>query len=210
MGDQNQSGGELERCRAALRELHHSVKNHLQVISSLLDLEAMRREHPEALAALERSQQRIRAIALLHQHLDREADPPGVALGEYVAGLAAAVLRGQERIRLSLDIEPVTLSLKQAAPCGLLINELLDNCVKHAFAGGRRGEVAIRGRLLPENTLELDVRDTGVGLPAQVDPRTAETLGLHLVSVLARQLRGSLEVFREGGAGFRIAFLQEA
>jgi two-component sensor histidine kinase len=176
-----------------LREIHHRVKNNLQVIGSLLHTQADYSAEPATLAALEQSQHRVQAMALLHQHL-YQADRVGwVPLPAYVQELAAHLLDAFDattRVRLHLDVAPLDLPVATATPLGLALNELLINALKHAFAPGQVGTLTLIGQQPTPATYLLTVADDGRGLPPDFDPSHAHTLGLTLVAGLSRQLDG--------------------
>lgn len=201
---------------ALLNEVHHRVKNNLQVITSLLRLEAGRSAQPETKSVLTEMQSRIRSMALLHESLYRSGTLASVELGAYLQQIATQSIRahGSGAVRLQLDTAPVQVSLDQAMPCGLLVNELLTNCLKHGFPEGRTGEIRIELQALaPLESAEdgtdqwrLCVRDTGVGLPADFETRRVASLGLQLVSDLTRQLDGTLEIGPGPGAAVTVTF----
>jgi len=176
-----------------LREIHHRVKNNLQVIGSLLHTQADYSAEPATLAALEESQHRVQAMALLHQHL-YQADRVGwVPLPAYVQELAAHLLDAFDaagRVHLHLDLAPLALPVATATPLGLALNELLINALKHAFAPGQTGALTLTGQQPTPATYLLSVADDGRGLPPDFDPSHAHTLGLTLVTGLSRQLDG--------------------
>ncbi|WP_233635559.1 sensor histidine kinase [Hymenobacter setariae] len=176
-----------------LREIHHRVKNNLQVIGSLLHTQADYSAEPATLAALEQSQHRVQAMALLHQHL-YQADRVGwVPLPTYVQELATHLLDAFDvagRVRLHLDLAPLALPVATATPLGLALNELLINALKHAFAPGQAGTLTLTSQQSTHNTYLLSVADDGRGLPPDFDPSHAHTLGLTLVTGLSRQLDG--------------------
>jgi len=186
-----------------LREIHHRVKNNLQVIGSLLHTQADYSADPATLAALEQSQHRVQAMALLHQHL-YQADQVGwVPLPAYVQELAAHLLDAFDaagRVRLHLDLAPLALPVATATPLGLALNELLINAFKHAFGPGQAGALTLTGQQLTADTYLLSLADDGRGLPPNFDPSHAQTLGLTLVTGLSRQLDGEF-VLRPNPAG---------
>lgn len=200
----------LREKEALLKEVHHRVKNNLQVIASLLRLEAGRRDEAATVAALREMQGRIRSMALLHETLYRSGNFAGVELASYLRQLATQLFRAQNdrggAVALRLELEPATLEIDRAIPCGLIVNELLTNCLKHAFPEARAGEICVRLRAAPEARLELGVGDTGVGLPADWDRRDARSLGLKLVEDLARQLGGVMTVRTGPGTDIAISF----
>ena len=201
---------------ALLRELHHRVKNNLQLVSSLLRLERERSSPRDAQDMLGGMQGRIRSMALLHEYLHRPGLFASVDLGAYLRELARQAFQAQvtrpEDIRLELDLEPLQLSMDQALPAGLLVNELLCNSLKHGFPGQHRG--LVRVGLHPGADSRrwcLEVSDTGVGLPQDFDQRRQGTLGLQLAGDLADQMGGMLDIRQEAaGSRFTVAFEPEA
>ncbi len=194
-----------------LHEVHHRVKNNLQLISSLISLQS--RQQPHAKAALDECRARIESIALVHERLHQTADARGVPFSSYVRSLVSnivAAMAEPTRVRVAFELDEVSLALERAVPCGLLLNELVTNVLKHAFPGEQRGQLIIRLSQLPTHELRLEVCDDGVGLPASVDVATARSVGLVLVSSLAEQLDASLEVSRVGGTTFSLVFGIEA
>ncbi len=204
----------LREKNALLKEVHHRVKNNLQVITSLLRLEAGRNAQPETKAVLNDMKDRIRSMAVLHEILYRSGTFAAVDLGAYLQQLTnqayRALVTTPGAIQLHLNLASASLGMDQAVCCGLLVNELLSNCLKHAFPAGRAGE--IRVELQPVNggpQLRLCVSDTGVGLPEDFDVRRTQSLGLQLVSDLALQLRSQLEISPGDGATFTVLFTPE-
>ncbi|HEY1186353.1 MAG TPA: PAS domain S-box protein [Gemmata sp.] len=201
----------LREKEAMLIEIHHRVKNNLQVVSSLLSLQTAQVTHPAALAVLTESQNRIRAMALVHETLYRSDDLARVDPTRYFSELVAYLFRvygvDTDRVRLELDIAPVPLPLEKTIPCGLIVNEVVSNALKYAFPEGRPGtiRVALRERA-PGGTLELALSDNGVGLPEGHSVDRAQSLGLQLVTVLTEQLGGQLTVGRSGGTSFTLSF----
>ncbi len=201
---------------ALLNEVHHRVKNNLQVITSLLRLEAGRSPLPDTRAVLQDMQGRIQSMALLHEALYRGGSFAAVDLSAYLRQLATQAFRAQGApsgaVRLVLDLDPVSVALVQATPCGLLVNELLSNAFKHGFADGRPGEVTVQSNpaSMPGHW-QVSVRDTGVGLPVDFEARRAQSLGLQLVADLTRQLGGTLETCTGAGpgTGFCVSFALE-
>ena len=193
-----------------LNEVHHRVKNNLQVITSLLRLEANRSALPETKTVMADMQGRIRSMALLHESLYRTGTFASVELGAYLKQLCTQAFRSNAQqsnsVQLVLDLAEVHVSLDQATPCGLLVNELLSNCLKHGFPNGRTGEVHVGLKPLDDNLWCLSVSDNGVGLSADFDTRRATSLGLQLVSDLARQLAATIETGHGPGAHFKIVF----
>jgi PAS domain S-box-containing protein len=191
-----------------LRELHHRVKNNLQLISSILNLQARLLEDP-ARQVLAQGQTRVRSIALVHEKLCDSETMSDLDLGEYTRDLIGALqqtIEGTSGVQVHVDIPSLPLAIDQAIPCGLIINELVTNALKHAFPGGRIGSVLVQARLIDAARLRLCVRDDGIGLPDAVDPRQPATLGMDLVGTLASQLGASWQVERSEGASFTFDF----
>jgi PAS domain S-box-containing protein len=186
----------LREKETLLREIHHRVKNNLQLVSSLLNLQAEQTGDPAARAVLVETQGRVRSIALLHETLHHFGDLEQVDLAAYaetlVAHLLHSVSKDPELIRIDCRATPLRLHIDQAIPCGLIINELVMNCLKHAFPDGRRGVVSVDLEIREPKTACLRVTDDGVGLPAGFDPARVQTLGLQLVGDLVGQLGGKL------------------
>jgi PAS domain S-box-containing protein len=189
-----------------LREIHHRVKNNLQIVSSLLNLQQATLHDPAAIAAVAESAVRMRAMALLHQMLYQSDTIGRVQMDEYLRALALHV-RGShagEAIELTFALQPITMDLDRAIPCGLIVTELLTNCLKHAFDGGR-GRVRLGLRDVEAGSCALEVSDNGVGAPGDIGQSTS--LGLRLVRALARQLLGTLDwQTREGGTTVTLTF----
>jgi PAS domain S-box-containing protein len=202
----------LREKEVLLKEIHHRVKNNMQVISSLVALQADEVQDPAMRAVLQDVTHRVRSMALVHEKLYQSADLALVELDEYARSLLNYLWRAHgsaaSGVRLSLDLEPVFLSVNEAVPCGLILNELVTNALKHAFSGHGHAEgvVAVSLRGGPQGQVGLCVRDNGAGLPAGVDWREARTLGLRLVQMLAGQLHAAVEVSSNEGTEFRISF----
>jgi len=196
-----------------LREVHHRVKNNLQIISSLLNMQADLLANQDARAAFDESQRRVRSMALIHDQLCNDPGSAELDFGEYATSLAGELMAAQGgpsgAVRLRLEADPVRLSVDQAMPCGLILNELLTNALKYAFPDGRAGEILVALHCSEGGRVALRVADDGVGLPAGFDWRHSESLGLRIVDILTRQLNGAL-VFPPGrGADFTLTFAKQ-
>ena len=193
-----------------VREVHHRVKNNLQLVSSLLNMQGRHFKEGRLRQALEECKGRVQTIALIHQRLYQSHDLANVPFAEYARGLAESIFQASDltaaAISLELEIEDVSLSVERAIPCGLILNELLTNALKHAFPDGRRGVVRVELRRRPLERLLLVVADDGVGLSASADPAGDGSLGLQLVNTLAEQLDGDLRIEEHGGTAFRLEF----
>jgi two-component sensor histidine kinase len=193
-----------------LREIHHRVKNNLQVISSLLNLQSAHIRDPRMLESFRDSQNRIRSMALIHERLYQSQELAKVDLAEYARNLATYLFRvyGDKAQSVSLEIEAegVFLEVDTAVLCGLILNELISNSLKHAFPDGRSGRICIGLQSHREGQLNLEVGDNGVGLPSDLDLGNTESLGIQLVNTLVDQLGGKLEYNSRNGTNFKIAF----
>jgi two-component sensor histidine kinase len=178
-----------------VREIHHRVKNNLQIISSLLSLQASYVKDMAALEILRESQNRVRAMAIVHEHLHKARHYSSINFPEYVASLATNLFRSYgvdaKVVHLELDVEPVRLTIDTAISCGLIIHELVSNCLKHAFPGGRKGKINILLRA-EAGSFRLTVRDNGVGFPQSGSGQRRRSLGLRLVDILAEQIGGTV------------------
>ncbi len=200
---------------ALLKEVHHRVKNNLQVIASLLRLESRRIVNPATQVVLRDLQGRIRAMALLHETLYRSGNFAQVDASTYLTELARHIFRSQLTqaglIELEVDVDHLGLEIDQAIPCGLIVNELASNSLKHGFPHGGAGRVRVELKALGETgTVRLRVSDNGVGLTSNPETATSATLGLQLVRDLARQIGGRLDSGGGPGATFDIIFAPTA
>ncbi len=196
-----------------LQEIHHRVKNNLQVISSLLSLQSEHIEDKQTLEMFQKSQDRIKSIALIHEKLYSESeDLTRINFASYVHDLATKLFSSYEIsldiIKLNIDVIDILLDITLAIPCGLIINELVSNSLKHAFPDNREGEINIMLRKSNENEFTLILGDNGVGLPLDIDFPNIETLGLQLVFALVKQLEGTMELDRSDGTVFKIQFVK--
>jgi two-component sensor histidine kinase/integral membrane sensor domain MASE1 len=194
-----------------LSEVHHRVKNNMQVIISLLRLQAKEIKDKKYAAMLEESRNRIESMALIHEKLYESKDFSNIDFSDYVNSLAGNLFRSYgmkvDRLKLNIEIKDVRLGLDNAVPCGLIINELVSNSIKHAFPEGSDGRIIVSLGLINENEIELIVSDDGIGLPQDVDIRASRTMGLQLVMILAEhQLKGKVEVQRANGTAYNIQF----
>jgi len=199
----------LEEKELLLKEIQHRVKNNLQVISSLFDLQSRYTDDDQALDMLKESRNRLRSIALIHEKLYQAQDLTKIDFAEYVRSLAVHLFRsygvGSDAVELKTSFDTLTLSVDAAIPCALVVNELVSNCLKHAFPVGRRGQVRIELRS-DEGQCTVIVADDGVGLPENLDFEDPPSLGLRLVRTLSDQLKATINLDRDGGTTFRIRF----
>ncbi len=196
-----------------LREIHHRVKNNLQVISGMLNLQSQYIKDPGVRAIYKESQNRIKTMALIHEELYQREDLAQVNLAGYIKGLAMNLLAsytvGGDRIQLVLDLEDLDIVLDTAIPCGLIFNELFSNALKHAFPADVSGKIGVSLRRGEEDDRYiLQVSDDGAGFPAGLDYRKVGSMGMQLVRVLVEQLGGTLELSSRPGEGttFTVSF----
>jgi PAS domain S-box-containing protein len=191
-----------------LKEIHHRVKNNLQVISSLLSLQSGSIKDPRDLALFKESEDRIRSMALIHEKLYQSSDFSRVDFRQYLESLVGYLFRSYRvaDVRYEMEIDDIHLGINAAIPCGLVLNELLTNALKHAFPHGRGGVILLRLSRLEGDRARLTVRDDGIGLPEGFDPEKSQSLGMHLTRILAQQLDGTLRHRNEGGAVFEMEF----
>ncbi|MDY0168028.1 MAG: histidine kinase dimerization/phosphoacceptor domain -containing protein [Thermoguttaceae bacterium] len=197
----------LEEKELLLKEVHHRVKNNLQIVSSLLSLQVHHGQSPETLRLLIESQRRIRAMALIHEQLYRSDDLSQIDFAVYVQELADQLCRshdGSVRLAVRVEAQHDRLPLDQAVPCGMIVSELVSNAAKHAFPGREEGEIVI-GFSRYEQGYQLSVRDNGIGVPLEAAAQ-AESLGLRVVRALVRQIHGQLHMECCDGTLFEITF----
>ncbi|HEY0757721.1 MAG TPA: histidine kinase dimerization/phosphoacceptor domain -containing protein [Acidisarcina sp.] len=205
------------KVRAALREkdillgeIHHRVKNNLQIIHSLLGLQSSQVRNPVAVALLRASQNRIKSMALIHQTLYQSKDYANVDFEVFLNALASNLIESyfydSERVNISIHANDVHLPINAAIPCGLLVNELVCNSLKHAFPGDRRGSIDIEILQKADDDILLSVSDDGVGIAETLDFEEMSSLGLKLVNLLTDQLHGKLEVHRSAPTRFLVSF----
>jgi two-component sensor histidine kinase len=190
------------------KEVQHRVKNNLQVISSLLSLQAEKAGSEQARAVLADSRDRVRSMALIHEQLCYSGHMAEIEFSQYIDRLARGLLDGyiahSDRIQVRTEVD-VVLSLDQAMPCGLIVQELLSNSLKHAFPGEARGEIRIQFHQFGRE-FQLHYGDNGIGFPPEFDVNRSRSLGMQLISDLSAQLHGRLSCFNAGGAQFRLTF----
>lgn len=193
-----------------LKEIHHRVKNNLQVISSLVDLQADSIDNPALAGLFQDVRDRVRSMAMVHETLYRSDNLVSVDFADYVSGLMNYLWRAHgssaSKVKLTLDLHPVSLAVETAVPCGLLLNELAVNALKHAFAGRDRGEVVVSMQSGSDGLVRLGVRDNGVGFTKGQDWRQKRSLGLNLVRMLTKQLKGAVEMESSDGTSFFVTF----
>jgi two-component sensor histidine kinase len=205
----------LDDKEVLLREIHHRVKNNMQVVSSLLSLQARGLSDERLREALQESQSRVRTMGLVHEVLYESTDLSQIDLQRYITVLVTSLLamygREDENFSLSVDAEGVHLAIDDTVPCALVINELISNSLKHAFPDGRSGEIRIDARQIGPDEVQLTVSDNGIGIPPDVMIDNGATMGMRLVKGLVEnQLGGEVRLDREAGTRFTIVFKRGA
>jgi two-component sensor histidine kinase len=206
-----------ERIQAALKEkdlllgeIHHRVKNNLQVIHSLLNLQSSLISDPTVKSMLMDSQNRIKSMALIHQTLYQSNDFARVDFSGFLDALVPTLVISYgvdaHRINVNINVQSVFLPINTAIPCGLLINELITNALKHAFPNGSSGQINVSLTHKHDHTIILEISDDGVGIPSALDINAVETLGLRLVALLSQQLDGNLSINRCNPTRFTLEF----
>jgi two-component sensor histidine kinase len=193
-----------------LKELHHRVRNNLQVISSLLYLQSLTAQDVDSAKMLHDSRNRVQSMALVHETLYGSQDLGRIPFGEYVHSLTASLIESygtdSSAIEAKIHVDGVMLSVDLAIPCGLIINELVSNALEHAFQGRDSGVIEVYFGASGDGRYTLRVRDNGVGLPQGLDVENAETLGWRLVKMLVEQLDGTMQVDGDVGTELCITF----
>jgi PAS domain S-box-containing protein len=208
--DEEKVRAALREREVMLREIHHRVKNNIQIISSLLRLQAQHVRDDKVTEILNESQSRIRSMALIHEKLYQSQDFARIDFSDYIVKMITHLFAmfnlPSDQVRFRVEAENIQLDINRAIPCGLIINELVTNALKHAFPGEKKGELIVRIRREEDDCYQLTVKDTGVGLPEGFDPDKRETLGFQIVHDLVKQLNGSIEFLRKEGTEIIIRF----
>ncbi len=211
---EDQIKASLNEKEVLLKEIHHRVKNNLQVIYSLLRLQSTHIKDKHDMEIFKESQNRVRSMAFVHEKLYQSEDLAMIDFAEYTRKLTTSLFHSYaaypETITLEINADDVFLGIDNAIPCGLIINELVSNCLKHAFPRGKKGKICVELHsnrdLHAGNKFTLIVSDNGARFPKDLDFRKAETLGLQLVTTLVKQLKGTIELDRDDRTKFEITF----
>jgi two-component sensor histidine kinase/PAS domain-containing protein len=199
----------LQEKEIMLKEIHHRVKNNLQVISSLLDMQSSYLQDEKAKEALWASMARVRTMAMIHTQLYQSQDLARVDFGHFIQDLISNIRQSYGRTTLTVEInvavDDIRLGIETSIPCGLILNELVANALKHAFPEGKKGKINIRMRL-EESRAVLTVQDNGVGFPESIDFRKTQSLGMELVTLLVGQINGTIDLQVVGGTIWTIRF----
>jgi PAS domain S-box-containing protein len=201
----------LKEKEVLLREIHHRVKNNMQIISSLLNLQIQYLDEEETVNVLMESQNRVKSMAIIHEKLYQSNDLNSIKIAEYVDSLVKDLFYSfnikSDRIKSIINVEDIKLNIETAIPCGLIINELVTNSLKYAFPNGKNGEISVSIHSTKEG-YELVIADNGIGFPKELDFEKTDSLGLQLVNNLTEQIDGTIELERFNGTNFTINFKQ--
>jgi len=206
---ENEIKKSLEEKKVLLREIHHRVKNNMQIISSLLNLQANHTNDKNVVDILMESQNRVKSMAMIHEKLYQSPELARIDFKDYISKLSTFLRQSyvyvNNTIIIETEVEDVHLNIDTAVPCGLIINELITNSIKHGFPDDKPGLIRIK---LSESGGKyiLSVKDNGVGFPETLDFRNTDTLGLQLINNLVLQLDGTIDVIRNQGTEFKINF----
>ncbi|MFH0787090.1 MAG: PAS domain S-box protein [Pseudomonadota bacterium] len=204
---EDQIRASLKEKEVMVQEIHHRVKNNLQVIQSLLNLQAEKTKDSQSREVLKESRDRIRSMALIHEKLYRSTDFGNIDMADYLRDLSTRLFQSSqvntEKVKLRIEVDEVQLGIDKAVPIGLILNELISNALKHAFPEGRGGEVNI-SMITAGDRYVLTVQDNGIGFPKAVDFQNTKSLGLELVNLLVGQINGTIDLTVEGGTKFTI------
>jgi len=215
IGDRKKTEDQLQRSlnekEILLREVHHRVKNNMQVISGLIELQSAQITDPETHRLFQESYERIKTMALIHESLYRSADFARIDFSIYLDKLISYLLssygRTRDEISVDIQLQVIYMNMDIAVPCGLIANELISNSLKHGFPDGRHGTISIRLENAGEKECEFVVSDDGVGFPQAIDFRNTSSFGLQLINGLAaHQMRGNVELRKGNGTTFVIRF----
>ncbi len=200
----------LREREVMLREIHHRVKNNMQIISSLLRLQSRQIKNKRILDIFNVGQNRIRSMALIHESLYQSKDLSRINFADYIKRLTTHLFSmyriGAERVQLKVDVGEVFLDINRAIPCGLIVNELVSNSLKHAFPNGQEGKIVVKMNGNSRGKISLIVKDSGIGFPEDLDFKKTETLGMQLVTDLVAQIDGKIKLMKEQGTEFRVVF----
>ena len=203
----------LQEKEVLLKEIHHRVKNNLQIINSLLSLQSRHTQDSSTLQMFQECRNRVRSMALIHEKLYQSKNFSNIDFSDYIKSLANSLFRAYKtdpgKVTLNIEVENIALSVDRAVPCGLIINELVSNTLKYAFPlpFEEKGQITIALHPARDSEVELIVKDNGVGIPPDLDTRNTNSLGLQLVHVLAEgQLDGTVTLDRSKGTMFQIQF----
>jgi PAS domain S-box-containing protein len=199
----------LKEKEVLLKEIHHRVRNNMQLISSILNIQSKHLRDEQALKMFKNGQSRIRSMALVHEKLYESKNLAGIDFAEYIRSITTylfTLYKISEAVRLNVDIKDILLDINTAIPCALIVNEIVSNSLKYAFPEGIEGEIYIGLRSDKPDKFILIVKDNGIGFPKELDFRKTESLGMQLIIMLAGQLEGTVELDKSKGTAFTITF----
>jgi two-component sensor histidine kinase len=202
----------LEEKEWMLKEIHHRVRNNLQIVISLLNSQAAKLSDDSALSTIRESQHRVQAMALIHQKLYQSEQVARVEMASYINDLIVYLRDAYQQhglVRFNLSVQPLELDVTLAVPLGLIINEAVTNALKYAFPGDHSGTVTLSLHPVAATTYQLDIVDDGVGLPLGYDPTRSRSLGMTLLHGLSEQLEGTLRINGPPGVNIRLTFRDE-
>jgi two-component sensor histidine kinase len=206
---QNMLMNSLQEKDVLIKEVHHRVKNNMQIITSLFNLQQNSIKDPDSLTAFLETKNRVKTMAMVHENLYNSEDLSNLDIGNYIENLLTNLYRAnvtnQELVRLEMDVERVNIDINTAIPLGLIINELVTNSLKYAFPEGKKGDILL-GLYLENEEYSLIVSDNGVGFPEEIDFKNTDSLGMQLVNTLVAQLDGNIILNRNNGTEFIIKF----
>lgn len=193
-----------------LKEIHHRVKNNLQLVTSLINLQIRHVKNEADISLFRDTQNRVRAMALIHESLYRSDDLSHIDFLDYVKNLLHHVFTSfhgmAQHIQYQIDIKSISLDINKAIPCGLIIDEIITNSMKYAFPNNQAGNIWVNMKKLKDENVRLEIRDNGIGLPNDKNMENSKTLGMELIQTLTRQLHGKLKISNDNGAKFQITF----
>ncbi len=207
----------LEEKEVLLKEIHHRVKNNMQIIYGMLSLQLAQVKNEIVIEMLRETKNRIKSMALVHERLYQSKNLARIEFGDYIRRLISGLIHSygmdSSTIRQKIDIKNISIDVNIAIPCGLIVNELVSNALIHAFSDGKgkNGKACSEGEILvglstDKKKFTLIVRDNGIGFPKDLDFRSTESLGLQIVNTLVEQLEGSIRLHRKNGTSFKISF----
>jgi PAS domain S-box-containing protein len=201
----------LKEKEVLLKEIHHRVKNNMQIISSMLGLQSSYVKDTQYNSLLKDSQNRIKSMALIHEKLYQSDNMANVNFFEYLKTLSINLYQSygidMERIKLEIDVEKLNLNIDTAIPLGLITNEIVSNSFKHGYPNGRSGKIYINIKNIQNNEYEMIIKDDGIGIPDGVNLNNVKTLGLSLIHALVEQIDGKIEIFSKNGLEYKIRFI---
>ena len=199
----------LHEKQLLLKEIHHRVKNNLQIISSLLSLQSKSTNNQQVHNALKESIDRVQSMAIIHEQLYQTPNLKNIDFADYLKTLTSSLFHSyatNDNVYIKINVKDVFMSIHQTTTCGLIVNELVSNSLKYAFPAGEKGEIEIEIRTKKDGRTIMSIRDNGIGLPKDMDLDNVQSLGLKLVNMFVKQLKGELTIGRQEGTQVQISF----